>query len=104
LFDYRDREHDKLLGIRSLITAFSTRQIHWLFIASLLAFLITTVLVYPYFNRPFVIVLLVLPGLLTACTYPVAIRNFSDMIYYGWLDGLMALSAALFWVIHLMKW
>lgn len=95
VFDYRDREYDKSIGIRSLITWLSEKKINFLFISSLLLFLIFTAGLLFYGHSYGVIVLLLVPGILTACLYTFAKRNFSDMLYYFILDGLMALSSIL---------
>jgi len=95
LFDYRDREHDKSVGIRSLITWLSDRNITRLFILSLLLFAFFTGWVFLYGYSYTVIILLLIPGVITAILYRYAKRNFSDMLYYFVLDGLMALSSLL---------
>ena len=93
LFDYRDRDYDKSVGIRSLITWLSDKNITRLFILSLLLFVLFTgwLLLYGY-SYP-VIIFLLIPGVITAGLYRYAQKNFSDMLYYFVLDGLMALSS-----------
>jgi 4-hydroxybenzoate polyprenyltransferase len=93
LFDYRDREYDKSIGIRSLITWLSDKNITLLFIISLLFFLIFTGWLIRYGYSSGVVIILLLPGAITAGLYRYAKRNFSDMLYYFVLDGLMALSS-----------
>ena len=39
--------------------------------------------------------MLLIPGAITAALYSYARKNFSDLLYYFVLDGLMALSALL---------
>lgn len=95
LFDFRDREDDKAAGIRSLITFLSNRNISVLFVFTLIIFAVVTIWMLQYGYSPLQIVLLLLPGIITACLYNYARRNFSDMLYYFVLDGLMALSAIL---------
>lgn len=95
LFDYRDREYDKSIGIRSLITWLSEKKINFLFIFSMLCFLLFTVCL-AWFDYSFqAIGLLLIPGLITAGLYSYAKKNFSDILYYFVLDGLMALSSVL---------
>lgn len=96
LFDYRDRQDDKAAGIRSLITYLDEKGITFLFIISLLIFAATTVLLYSHDYTPLSIVILIIPGLITALLYNYARRHFDDMLYYFVLDGLMAFSAILF--------
>jgi 4-hydroxybenzoate polyprenyltransferase len=95
LFDYRDRGDDKLAGVRSLITFLSEKNITRLFIFSWVIFAALTILLSNYHISTLDIILLLAPGLLLAMIYNYARRNFSDMVYYVWLDGLMALSAML---------
>ncbi len=93
LFDYRDREYDKSIGIRSLITWLSDKNINILFIFSLLFFLIFTAWLIQY-NYPYrILIVLLIPGAITASLYRYAKKNFPDMLYYFALDGLMALSS-----------
>jgi 4-hydroxybenzoate polyprenyltransferase len=93
LFDYRDREDDKKAGIRSLITYLNEKSISILFIFSLAVFFLSTswLLVYDYHVSS--VIILAIPGLITALLYNYVRKNFSDMLYYFVLDGLMALSA-----------
>lgn len=95
LFDYRDREDDKAAGIRSLITYLSEKNIGILFTASLLVFGFSSVGLVWYGYTALNIVLLLIPGVITAFLYNYARRHFSDIFYYLVLDGLMALSALL---------
>ncbi len=95
LFDFRDREDDKAAGIRSLITYLSVRSITVLFIVTILLFIITTIGMGYYGYGTISMLLLLLPGIITACLYNYARKDFSDLLYYFVLDGLMALSAIL---------
>ena len=95
LFDYRDREDDRIRGIRSLITYMNDSGIRWLFLVSLIIFTAATVSLY-FFTIPiFILVLLLIPGIITLALFSYAKRNFGDMLFYFLLDGLMALSSAL---------
>ena len=93
IFDYRDREDDKKAGIRSLITYFSERGITILFIFSLMIFFLSTLGLLFYDHSIPDITILIIPGVITAALYNYARKNFSDILYYFVLDGLMALSA-----------
>lgn len=95
IFDYRDRDYDRQAGIRSMITYFNERGINNLFASSLAGFALSTAGL--YFNELSVltIVLLLIPGAITAALYPVAKKNFSDYLYYFVLDGLMMFSSLL---------
>jgi 4-hydroxybenzoate polyprenyltransferase len=93
LFDYRDREDDKLKGIRSLITWLSEKGIRNLFILSIVLFAACILALLLYNYSIITVIALLLPGIITAILYTRALKNFSDMLYYFVLDGLMALSA-----------
>ena len=93
LFDYRDRPDDKASGVRSLITYLNEKGINNLFIFSIVTFFISTIGLALYNYTIPAILLLILPGILTAVLFPIAKKNFSDIIFYFLLDGLMALSA-----------
>lgn len=90
LFDHRDREYDRSIGIRSLITWMNERGIAVLFTVTLLAFGTLTLLL-DY--HPVIIAVLILPGIVTGIIYRHAIRHSSDLLYYFILDGLMAVSS-----------
>lgn len=93
LFDYRDREYDKSIGIRSLITWLSEKAITYLFTLSIVLFVIFTLLLLLYGYTYLSVFILLVPGIITAILYRRATKNFSDMLYYFVLDGLMALSS-----------
>ncbi len=102
LFDYRDREYDKSIGIRSLITWMSDRSITILFSISILLFTVFTIwLGWHIENDPVYTAILLSPGIIVAALYRYATRNTSDILYYFILDGLMALSALLILIIEL---
>lgn len=101
LFDYRDRDDDKKDGIRSLITMLNEKGIDRLFIASLTVFGLST-LALAFFHYPgFYILLLLIPGILTAVLYQRAKRDFSDYLYYFVLDGLMMFSGLLMLIFRI---
>lgn len=93
IFDYRDRQDDKLQGVRSLITYLSERGVTYLFIFSLSIFLASTLLMLCYNYSLLSVLILLIPGMITASLFNYARRSFSDTLYYFILDGLMALSA-----------
>jgi 4-hydroxybenzoate polyprenyltransferase len=95
LFDLRDREDDKANGIRSLITFLSPQNILVAFIISLLLFMSSTLWLMQYNYQWLPVLLLLIPGIIVAGLYNYAKTNFSDMLYYFILDGLMAFSAIL---------
>lgn len=95
LFDYRDRADDKASGVRSLITFLNEKQITRLFIFSWIIFAGTTILLSFYSLTTIKLLCLLAPGIITAFLYNPARKNFSDLLYFVVLDGLMALSALL---------
>jgi 4-hydroxybenzoate polyprenyltransferase len=92
LFDYRDREDDKKEGIRSMITYLNEGGINMLFAIALIVFTITTVGLAAYNYNAYLIIILLVPGLITALLRDYSKKNFSDYFYYFVLDGLMMLS------------
>jgi 4-hydroxybenzoate polyprenyltransferase len=101
MFDFRDRADDKATGIRSMVTAFSEKGVDRLFFLSLVIFAICTVLLSGYGFSVLNIILLLVPGVITAGIYNYAKRNFSDYLYYFILDGLMMFSALLMLVFRI---
>lgn len=101
LFDERDREQDRLNGVKSLITYLSKRGIRRLFIFSLLAHVILTLLLLTGGMIITDILILLAPALLLLLIYPRAQHKPSDLFYYVVLDGLLALSALLLLVVRI---
>lgn len=95
LFDYRDRQDDKLAGIRSLITYLSETNITRLFYASIIVALAGALALLAWHFNALSIGWLVLPVIITGALYNYARTHFYDQFYYFVLDGLMALSAML---------
>jgi 4-hydroxybenzoate polyprenyltransferase len=95
IFDYRDREDDKHDGIRSMITYFNEQGINTLFILSIVLFVVTTIALSVYNYPVYAILILLIPGIITAALYNYAKKNYSDYLYYFVLDGLMMFSGLL---------
>lgn len=93
LFDYRDRADDKAAGVRSLITYLGEKSISLLFHSSIIVSLTCTFFLQPYVNNFISIVILLVPPVITWSLYDYARKNFNDLFYYFFLDGLMAFSA-----------
>lgn len=101
IFDYRDREDDKAQGIRSLITLLDEPGVDRLFVISIGLFFMTCISL-SFFHYPaFYILLLLVPGIITAVLYREARRNFSDDLYYIVLDGLMMFSGLLMLIFRI---
>ena len=93
LFDYRDREQDRMDGIRSLVTYFEEKGINRLFAFSLVLFAVFTILLSQYTIPYWQVIVMLLPGLMLASLFQPSKRNFSDYLYYLVLDGLMMFSS-----------
>jgi 4-hydroxybenzoate polyprenyltransferase len=93
LFDHRDQEEDRQLGIRSLPTLFNRRQVTLLFFFTLAAFFACTIQLHGFLPDRVSLFALILPGTLAALLFRRALSDHSDILYYVVLDGLMALSS-----------
>jgi 4-hydroxybenzoate polyprenyltransferase len=100
LFDYRDREHDKTEGIRSMVTELTEDGVNRLFIATMVVFFASGIFLwfagFNFFNTA----LILLPGLVLVFLYGQAKQVKSDYYYYFLLDGLMMLSGLLWLAFH----
>lgn len=92
LFDFRDREQDKIDGIKSLVTFLGEKAVDRLFFFSLAIFFATSTILGLRNLSILHFILMILPGLILLGLYPIAKRNFSDYLYYLVLDGLMMIS------------
>jgi 4-hydroxybenzoate polyprenyltransferase len=101
MFDFRDRADDKEKGIRSMVTWFNERGVDRLFFVSLLIFAVCTIILLHYQFSLLNIILLLVPGIISAAIYQYAKKNFSDYLYYFILDGLMMFSALLMLVFRI---
>ena len=95
LFDYRDREDDKVAGVVSIITSMKEKNITLLFSFAILMAIVSTAWMIQFSVSTRSVCILLIPVVLTALLYNKARRDFNDFFYYFVLDGLMALSAAL---------
>jgi 4-hydroxybenzoate polyprenyltransferase len=95
LFDYRDREADRVQGVKSMITWMSEKNIVLIFLAALVLFAISTVALSKQSFSAFSIILLLIPGGIVLGLYNYARKHFYDYLYYFVLDGLMMFSSLL---------
>jgi 4-hydroxybenzoate polyprenyltransferase len=95
IFDFRDREQDRRDGIKSMIIYFSEKGINILFYCCMIIFLITSIMLYSYGFSLTLIIAFLLPAFLVTGLFPYLKRNYSDYLYYFFLDGMMAFSALL---------
>jgi len=101
IFDYRDKEDDKNDGIRSLITYFNEKGINRLFLISLIVFAAFTIALFFFHYSRMAIIILLLPGIITASLFSYAKKNFSDYLYYFVLDGMMMFSGLLMLIFRI---
>jgi len=73
----------------------SEKGILYLYVFSLLIFGVTTLSLLKFGWNYQTVGLCIIPGVVLTFVYRYAIRNFSDILFYFYLDGLMALSALL---------
>lgn len=95
IFDFRDREQDRREGIKSMVTYFNERGINRLFYLSMIVFAFSTIFLYWYGIVTMFILALLVPAVIVVLTFPYLKKNFSDYLYYFYLDGMMALPALL---------
>lgn len=95
LFDYRDREDDKIAGVRSMISFMSEKGINVLFWFVLILFSISTILLSRYGVSYLYVAILLLPGIIVTVLFNYSKKHFTDNFYYFVLDGMMAFSSLL---------
>jgi 1,4-dihydroxy-2-naphthoate octaprenyltransferase len=93
LFDYRDKEDDKKEGVKSLVTYLDEKNIYILFFLSVMVYWVATFLMLQTGVPAHIILVLFLPGIISAALYRYAVTHFSDFLYYVILDGMMALPS-----------
>jgi len=101
MFDFRDKEDDKITGIRSMVTWFSEKGVDRLFFGCVAISTITTIMLWRYQFSLASIIALLIPCIITALVYDHAKRNFSDYLYYFVIDGLMMFSSLLILVFRI---
>jgi len=96
LFDIRDRDYDKTIGVKSIVTLLQARHIKAIFDVAILISILSGIVLYHYFSEIWLVVILVLPSVLTYFIYKRATKTLNDYLFYFTLDGLMALSPILY--------
>lgn len=102
LFDIRDKEHDKNIGIKSIVTLLKIHHLKTIFTIMILVSVAFAFLLQPYFSEYWVSAILIVPAFLTYFLYNRAISTLNDYLFYFILDGLMALSPVLYFLIKLI--
>ncbi|WP_158563228.1 UbiA family prenyltransferase [Chitinophaga silvatica] len=98
LFDYRDLESDKREGIRSLITYLDNKQLMRLYYISLLLAAVFAGIMGPFISFS-AIISLQIPVIATALITRKAQSSSADVLYYFVLDGFMAVSAVVYFLL-----
>jgi 4-hydroxybenzoate polyprenyltransferase len=104
IFDYRDREDDKSSGIKSLITYLNEKSINILFYCSSFIAIGTAAALLLTGFSPMLVLFLLVPVIVTMILFEPAKKNFSDILYYLALDGMMAVSALFMLVYSAFKY
>lgn len=102
LFDIRDKETDKQSGLKSIVIAFPTQIIKIIFMCSLALNIITAFILYTFHANLLQTIYLMIPALLTLLLYETAVNTRNDYLYYFILDGLMMLSAILYFITYIL--
>ncbi len=99
LFDLRDKDYDKLTGVKSLVTLLPPQKIKMVFNIFIIINIITA-LALGYFSDLSIVdnFILLIPIILTFSLYNRAIKTKNDYLFYFILDGLMALSPILYFL------
>jgi 4-hydroxybenzoate polyprenyltransferase len=92
LFDYRDREEDKLDGIKNIATVITERGLNYIFGICMLLNFISAALLNNVLQNWFYTIANIMPAILLILTYNTSKSSKSDLWYYFYLDGLMMLS------------
>ena len=99
LFDYRDCAEDLAEGITSLVSFMNERMLNIVFALCCAAALAAAALLLLY-SGTLNAVLLAVPTALLWVSYKKSKSSVSDLWFYGFLDGLMALSGLLYFLLY----
>lgn len=101
LFDYRDRAEDRAEGIINLATFMNEKIMGVVIMACNIAAVVCAALL-SFYTTSMDVLIVMFPSLLLTVTYKISYKRFdntsSDLWYYGYLDGLMALSAIIYFL------
>lgn len=100
LFDYRDREEDRLEGIKNIATALSSRGLDYVFSICMILNLLSAFMFQNVFGNWFYTAICIVPALLLIFTYRISKNSKSDLWFYFYLDGLMALSGVIVFIVQ----
>jgi hypothetical protein len=101
LFDHRDRAEDMLQGIRNIVLYLDERRMDILFYACTSIAVLTAFMLQLKTQSLVVSAYILIPSVLLALTYNKSKNSASDLWYYTYLDGLMALSGFLYFLVPL---
>ena len=103
LFDYRDREEDKLVGIKNIATVLSEQSLDYVFGACMVLSFLTAGLLQNILQNRIYTFANIAPSVLLILTYKISKTSKSDLWYYFYLDGLMMLSGLLVLAVYLLE-
>jgi hypothetical protein len=101
LFDHRDRAEDTLQGIRNIVSLLDEKRMDMLFYACTALAVLTAILLQFKIQSFIDSLYILIPSVLLALTYTKSKNSTSDLWYYTYLDGLMALSGFLYFLVPL---
>lgn len=105
LFDLRDKDYDKNVGIKTLITHLPVKNIKIIFVTALIICISSSFVYYNYNQGIINVIFLIIPAIITWLLYPPAVKTKNDYLFYFILDGLMALTPILYFVwIFIGSW
>jgi 4-hydroxybenzoate polyprenyltransferase len=99
LFDYRDRNEDRLEGIRTFVNYFDEKSVNRLFVSTIITFFVFTLCLLFSGVHFITVFIITIPGIILLCLFQKSKKTASDYLYYFVLDGLMMLSALLMAVL-----
>ncbi len=95
LFDYKDLSYDMEEGIRNIFTNYGMKGAFRLFYICIMLGVLTAMCWYMLHRSISEAIYLAIPVLCTLGSVRSTLKGRNDYFYYGWLDGLMMLSAVL---------
>jgi 1,4-dihydroxy-2-naphthoate octaprenyltransferase len=101
LFDHRDRAEDTLQGIRNIVSLLDEKRMDILFYTCTAVAVLAAILLQLKMRSIMDTVYILIPSVLLALTYTRSKNSRSDLWYYTYLDGLMALSGFLYFFLPL---
>ena len=99
LFDYRDREDDRDVGLRTLVNYFDETAVNRLFRFAMIAFFLFSGCLLFSGVPPLTILILILPGIILSLIFQKAKKSSSDYLFYFASVGIY-FGIQIFWRIE----